>query len=115
MERGITLTSIGGGAAVEKFGIEWDRLVSNVLDPNTEPTATRTITIKVTVKPDRNREMSAVTIDCSSKLAPDVGYDTQVYFSVDRHGIAKATEYNPRQRSLFEDDGITPIEEAQND
>jgi len=98
----VTLTSLADGAAAELFQSELDKLLRNIQDPNTDATATRTVTLQVTFAPDEDREKGEVRIKASSKLAGLKGAKTEVYFG--RHqGQLVATEFNPRQAGLFDE------------
>lgn len=41
----VSLENIGRGAALERFDVELQKVLENVLDPNTKPTATRKVTL----------------------------------------------------------------------
>lgn len=45
----VTLVSIGGGAAVELFDIELERVLANIKDVNTDPKTRRRITLVVDI------------------------------------------------------------------
>jgi len=44
------------GALIEQFNTEFVKIGSNILDPNTDATKARKITLTLTFKPDENRE-----------------------------------------------------------
>jgi hypothetical protein len=69
----VTLSSLAGGAAVERFGFELARVLDNCADINTVAKKARTITLTVAIVPSADRSVAAITIDCTSKLA---GLDT---------------------------------------
>lgn len=96
----VTLQNLGGGAAAEQFNHELNRVLENILDPNTRATAPREITLKVKIKPDDDRELADLEIHCASKLAAVKPYPTQIYIGVQRGGEVVATEYNPKQLHL---------------
>jgi hypothetical protein len=105
----VTLATIGDGAAGELFQAELDRILKNIADPNTDPKAKREITLKVTVAPDESREMAAVLIKCTSKLAGLKGHQTAVFFGRSA-GQLVAVESNPKQKGLFDEGtGIQPV------
>lgn len=114
----VHLENLGGGAAVELFEHEWDRLLENILDPNTEAEAKRTLTLKVTVKPQESREMAHLQIDVSTKLAGPRPAGSIVYMGK-QDGRTVAVAYDPRQGRLWEDDEqdgeatVTPIHSRQ--
>jgi len=95
----ITLANIGGGAAVEKFEDELKKVVENILDPNTEPNAKRTIVLTVTIKPTKDRTHGPVTVSAVSKLAPTMTYGTVAYFGMDGE-TPVAFEDNPKQVTI---------------
>ena len=61
-EETLTLENLGNGAAVELFDEALEKVLKNIMDPNTDPKAERSITMKVTFKPDENRDMAPVTL-----------------------------------------------------
>lgn len=98
----ITLTTIAGGAAVNLFQGELDRVLRNIQDPNTEARATRKITLEISFAPDEERELGEVQVRVSAKLAGMKGAKTRVFFG--RHkGQFVATEFDPKQVDLFDD------------
>lgn len=106
----ITLESLGGGAAGEKFQDELDRVVENIQDPNTEAKAKRSITIKVIFTPTVDRSMGQLHIEASSKLAATIAFETQAFFG-QQDGTYVAREHNPNQMTL--DDAIVAAKEKQ--
>jgi hypothetical protein len=76
----ITLANLANGAAVEKFGIELQRVLDNIVDPNTKADAVREVILKVKIKPNDKRELGAVSIETGVKLAGDAPYETTVQF-----------------------------------
>ena len=106
MKKEVTLLTLGNGAAVEKFGIELGRVLKNIADPNAVQTATREITLKVTIKPDQQGRIAAVNISTSAKLAPDAPHPTQMFMD----GQGKALTGDPRQTTIFDNDVETSNE-----
>ena len=92
----VSLNDIMGGAAIEAFDHELQRLAENVLDPNTVPTATREIVLKVKIKPTSDRELGAVSLTCTAKLASSKPLDTRLFFAMQK-GRAVAIEHDPKQ------------------
>ncbi|MHC1697750.1 MAG: hypothetical protein AB9919_06780 [Geobacteraceae bacterium] len=91
----VSFANLGHGAAIERFDDEWSRLLSNLVDPNTTEAA-RTITLKVKVKPNKERSCASVDVACVSTLAPTVPFSTQMFVA---QGVGKcvAVEHNPEQ------------------
>lgn len=99
----VGLENLGYGAAEELFQDELAKVIKNINDPNTKADAKRTITLKVTLKPNENRSMCLSEISCDSKLATSRPFQTQIYVGVDGKGNALASEVEPPdQQSLFD-------------
>lgn len=96
----VALETLGFGAAAEMFQAELEKVVFNIADPNTKPELKRNITLKLVVKPTKDRSMCAVEIHCDSKLAPVLPFESTMFVGVE-HGVAVASEYNPQQQQLF--------------
>lgn len=92
----ITLSNIGGGAAVEKFEDEFRRVVDNILDPNTPAKATRKVVLTIEIKPSADRSFGPVTVSATSKLPPRKSFSTVAFFGRDG-GDPVAFEENPAQ------------------
>lgn len=108
-EQFVSLDSLGQGAAIEKFEDELNRVLENVLDPNTKPTTSRSVTLTVTFKPDEDRSFANTLIEVKSKLAPSRAVGTAIY--IGRHaGRAVATERDTRQMRF--DDNVVGMKEV---
>src|SRR5690606_25765483 len=105
----VTLTNIGGGAAVELFDRELQEVLKNIQDPNTPARKKRLIQIQISLTPNENREHAQVEIHVNSKLAAVVPKATLIYLGEDveekRH---LALQFKGRQKT-FED-----LEESEN-
>jgi len=51
-----SILQMAKGAFLERADYELDKMVSNILDPNTKPDAKRVISIKITLLPDKQRQ-----------------------------------------------------------
>lgn len=100
LEEPVTLVSLAGGAAVELFQEEFNRVLKNIDDPNTEAEAARIITLKVTIKPDEDRAVGRVTVAASSKIAGVKPAGSVIYMGRHR-GTLVAVEHNPKQIEMF--------------
>lgn len=98
---GVTLDTIGGGALPELFGAELSRILANIADPNTDPTAKRAVSITVTFKPKADRDIADVELTCSSKLAGITTVSTRLFMGK-HQGKLIAVESDPRQTTLFD-------------
>lgn len=66
----ITLNNLAGGALPELFAQELQRVLTNILDPNTEAEAKRSIRIDITFEPNPERTSCSHYVEVSSKVAP---------------------------------------------
>lgn len=80
----LTLATICGGAVQEKVDRALEKVAKNILDPNTDPGKKRTITLKITMKPDENdNEDVEVSADVTYTLAPETGVQTRFFVNKD--------------------------------
>ena len=111
MEQFVSLETLGQGAAVEMFSDELRIVLENVLDPNTKATATRSVTLKLTIKPDDDRAFASTALECTSKLAPTRPVGVPIY--IGKHaGQAVATERDTRQLAF--EDNVVGMKEGTN-
>lgn len=111
----VSLGEIGGGAAVELFGAEMEKVLANIADPNTDAEAKRTITVKVTIQPNDQRDIGETLIHVTSKLASAKPHGTVLFIGRERRG-APLVAIERNQRDVFEDadaepEGVLPLEE----
>ena len=112
----VSLENLDGGSAIERFNYELQKVIENIHDPNTIPEATRTVSLKVKIKPDKeDRGFAVVGIHVDSSLAPLKPRTTSFYTGL-KDGEYVAFEYNPQQQRLFtgkeserKSDNVTPI------
>lgn len=86
------LDSLMGGAAQEKFNIALREVLSNVRDPNTNPTAKRSITLTITIAPNASRDVAEMTVQTKTKLAPPNAAESTIYLDFADDGSVTATE-----------------------
>ena len=65
-----SLIDMANGAIKERLDYEMGRVIQNIGDPNTKAAAKRTITVKITLEPDEERQHIEVSATASSTLAP---------------------------------------------
>lgn len=109
----LTLATICGGAVQEKVDRALEKVAKNILDPNTDPGKKRTITLKITMKPDADDcEDVVVGAEVSYTLAPEVGVQTQFYVNRDlKDGKVTVMEHKKGEikgQLDFTDLGIVP-------
>lgn len=108
----VSLTTLKGGVAIEMFDHQLRRLLNNIADENTEPEEARQITLKVTVKPDPDREQAVILVECKANKLAGIRSQGSTAYIGRRRGQVVAVEYDPRQADMFDPDAgadITPI------
>lgn len=98
----INLSKIGLGALEERFDLAMKEVVQNILDPNMDPTKSREVIIKITIKPSKsNKKACEMFTEVKTKLEQRLPLFSSMGVGVDKNG-----EYNARefvQRPLFPD------------
>jgi hypothetical protein len=95
----VTLESVGGGVAGELFQREFQRVLANIQDPNTDPEKTRRVTIEVHISPSEKRDMATILVSASSKIAGVKPAASAVFLG--RNGNKLTAVFNdPRQVEL---------------
>ena len=95
----VSLQTLNGGAGIDLFNVEYEKLLANVNDENTKPEATRSIKIELKVKPEKTQRVATVQISVDSSLAPIKPAETVIFFDTDKGELA-AFEDDPKQQSL---------------
>lgn len=108
----VCLETLGSGAAAELFNDELGKVLSNIVDVNTDHKTAREVSLKVTIRPNEDRTFGAVTIAASSKLAPVKSVGT-AFFIGRKAGRAVATERDSRQLT-FDSGNVVGMKEAAN-
>jgi hypothetical protein len=79
----LTLINALHGGVLEQFGDALRELVRNVLDPNTDAKAKRSVTLRCTVSPSDDRDFGAVDFSVVPSLAPPKAQTTRVSITYD--------------------------------
>lgn len=106
----LTLSNLGQGAAEELFKEELRRVLANILDPNTKATTVRSIQLKLTFKPNDDRDAANMVIAVDSKLAPVKPFDSTIDIG-QVVGTPVASERISR-RPNYDESNVTNIKEA---
>lgn len=77
----VSILEMAQGAVQEQLQYETGKVIRNILDPNTDPKALRSITVKLSFKPNEARENVVVQAKCESKLAPITPVETMLFVS----------------------------------
>jgi len=102
----VDLNSFAQGALGERFNEELIKILQNIADPNTDPNKARTLTIKVKIAGDEQRNLANASIEASSKLTPAYSVPAKVLIDYDENGQLTGAELKsgtPGQTYLQED------------
>ncbi len=100
----VELHTIQNGAIIDLFDEELSKVLANIEDENTVPNAERSITIKITLKPDKTRRTGEVKAQVSSTLAKVKPAESFLFF--DRNDDGEFTAYTDEPGPMLP--GIVP-------
>jgi len=96
-----SIMSMARGAFEERVDYEMDKVIQNILDPNTKATAKRKITLTIELTPDDERR----TIGVKSTLAATNPVATALYVTSDGNGELVVAEMVPQVPGQMNMDG----------
>lgn len=91
-----SILQMARGAIQERADYEMSRLLENILDANTSPTAKRRLTITLELKPDDQRQNISVSVTAKSALAPTNPVVTSLYVA-DNDNVVEMVPQIPGQ------------------
>jgi hypothetical protein len=74
------LGTIARGEIISQADFQLEKAIANCLDPNTDAKAPRTVTIKITLKPDAKRQQAEVSYTVDLKTPSDATGTDQILF-----------------------------------
>jgi hypothetical protein len=103
-----SLLDMANGAIKERLDYEMGRVIQNIGDPNTKAAAKRTITVKIILEPDEERQHIEVSATASSTLAPMHPVKTALAVG-NEEGRVVAVELTPQIPGQFDTfGGVAP-------
>ena len=107
----INLETFANGAFTAQVNRAIEEVTKNIHDPNTEPGATRKITVTIGFKPNQERNFVATGVQTKTTLAPALGAVTALSMGKDiKTGQVEAVEVNtgqiPGQMSIADTPGV---------
>ena len=78
-----SILEMNNGAFMERADVEVAKIINNILDANTSPTAKRKMTLNFVFMPDADRQGIVVDLEVSSKLSSMVPRWTSLYVTAD--------------------------------
>lgn len=100
-----SIMQMARGAFIERVDYEMDRVLQNILDPNTKASAARKITLTISLHPDDERRMINVQVTAKSTLAATNPVATSLYVTADGNGELVAAELVPQTPGQLDMDG----------
>jgi len=98
--RRVSLDTIAGGAAGERFQEAMKEIIENLLDPNTDDDSIRKIKMTFKFKPTSDAAGKLhVSIETRTELAPPIGVESVVWVGKEK-GAAVGYEQNFKQQNL---------------
>ena len=105
-QKPLSLATMLRGEALAQFDDVISQVAANIMDPNTEATQVRTISLVLKVKPTASREVAAVSVAVTPKLAPAKPATTTFVIGLSKDG-AVLHELAGKQQPLFNVEGET--------
>lgn len=96
-----SLMTLYGGAAIERFDHEMQKVIENIKDVNTDAEQKRKITLEVIFSPYSDRTGVEVEIGCKSTIAATAKLVDGTMFIMKADGQYAAFTHDPRQQELF--------------
>lgn len=100
-----SIMSMARGAFEERVDYEMDKVIQNILDPNTKATAKRKITLTIELTPDDERRTIGVQVTAKSTLAATNPVATALYVTSDGNGELVVAEMVPQVPGQMNMDG----------
>ncbi|MFT8558113.1 replication terminator protein [Liquorilactobacillus hordei] len=102
------LSAVAEGGLQEKLDRALDQVTENIMDPNTDQTKKRKITINLVFEPSKSGDAVDVDIQIKISLVPETGVGTTMLIGRDGKGKAVVNELKsgtPGQTFIDPDDG----------
>lgn len=91
-----SILQMARGAIAERVDYEMNRVIDNILDPNTKATGKRKIVLTIEFQPDDTREVIPVSVTAKSTLVPTNPVTTSLCIVNDRSGEVCVAEMVPQ-------------------
>ena len=110
MAKFISMDRFKGGALLEVFNRGMRDIAKNIMDPNTDPEKARTLTIKLTFKPDKSRRGIKTLISPNISLAPPLPEETVMLIGQDtRTGNIQMSEIDDQSNAVSVQGSMIPV------
>lgn len=86
------ISKIADGGVQVKLNRALKEVADNIMDPNTDPKKKRSVTLKISVAPDKKRNAANITAEVKTSLAPEEGVETTMLLGRDVKGQTHVNE-----------------------
>lgn len=86
----LSMSNMARGALSEQFEVELEKVLENIVDPNTDAKKTRKITISMEFKPNDKRNMAQIKCQAKSSLVPANTVETAILINKGKDSIVAA-------------------------
>ena len=109
MAKFMSLDRFAGGALLERFNLAMRQIVQNLADVNADPQKARTLTIKMTFKPDVGRSIKT-SVSSNVSLAPPLADETMMLIGKDaRTGAVQMSEIDDASQMVSVQGNMIPV------
>ncbi len=111
----LNLSEMAQGAFMEQFNNEMKKVLANIMDPNTDPTKIRKLTLTVSIKADEDRDVASFDVQTKSTLIPAKALGTKIIIDRDTDGSAVAAELKSgiKDQMYLDNDGTAKDDRGQ--
>ena len=100
-----SILEMARGAITERVDYAMGEIIQNILDPNTDPTKVRGLTLKLKFKPSASREFIQVDCVATPKLQPTTSVQTSLSLQNTFDGSTKFVENTPQIQGQLDFNG----------
>ncbi len=97
----VSIGNVADGAMVVAFERALNEVLKNIADPNTPATQSRSIVLRLKIKPKDDRVQLSTEFTCESKLASITPNQSRMFLGRDKEGALYALLGDPRQLNIF--------------
>lgn len=92
MKKQKSILEMARGALLERADYELNRIIDNIMDPNTPATKKRKLVVSIELAPDENRTMIAIAASAKSTLAVTTPISSVFSVCADKDGVPTIKE-----------------------
>lgn len=87
-----SVLQMASGALLERANYELERIVENILDPNTPAAKRRKLVVTLDLEPDENRSMVSISASAKSTLVATTPIKSAFWVGADENGVPTMRE-----------------------